>query len=393
MKRLFVLVAAVLVMSMLMTSCGSGNQSNGGEEPAEPAGEKVLRIGGMGPLTGDYANYGLSVRNGAQVAVDEINANGGINGMTVVLDMQDSQADVDTAVAAYGKLMDNGMNVSIGTTLSGCMASVSLAAVDDDILLLSPSASNDSCISTNDKAFRICFTDSSQGKFSADYIVEHKLADTVAVLYQSDLDYSVGLYESFEAQAKVLGLNIAEVQTFDNNTNTDFSTQVNAINSSGAKLVFIPIYAAEASTFLSQAKGKLSDDTLYFGCDGLDGILTKVENDVSIADNVLELTPFSADDPDPKVQNFVEKYKADYKAAPDQFAADAYDAIYVIKAVIEKANITDPSECSGELLASYMTEITVSGVTGTMTWEKNGDTDKDAKAMIIKDGVASLYQG
>lgn len=393
MKRLFVLVAAVLVMSMLMTSCGSGNQSNGGEEPAEPAGEKVLRIGGMGPLTGDYANYGLSVRNGAQVAVDEINANGGINGMTVVLDMQDSQADVDTAVAAYGKLMDNGMNVSIGTTLSGCMASVSLAAVDDDILLLSPSASNDSCISTNDKAFRICFTDSSQGKFSADYIVEHKLADTVAVLYQSDLDYSVGLYESFEAQAKVLGLNIAEVQTFDNNTNTDFSTQVNAINSSGAKLVFIPIYAAEASTFLSQAKGKLSDDTLYFGCDGLDGILTKVENNVSIADNVLELTPFSADDPDPKVQNFVEKYKADYKAAPDQFAADAYDAIYVIKAVIEKANITDPSECSGELLASYMTEITVSGVTGTMTWEKNGDTDKDAKAMIIKDGVASLYQG
>jgi len=393
MKRLFVLVAAVLVMSMLMTSCGSGNQSNGGEEPAEPTGEKVLRIGGMGPLTGDYANYGLSVRNGAQVAVDEINANGGINGMTVVLDMQDSQADVDTAVAAYGKLMDNGMNVSIGTTLSGCMASVSLAAVDDDILLLSPSASNDSCISTNDKAFRICFTDSSQGKFSADYIVEHKLADTVAVLYQSDLDYSVGLYESFEAQAKVLGLNIAEVQTFDNNTNTDFSTQVNAINSSGAKLVFIPIYAAEASTFLSQAKGKLSDDTLYFGCDGLDGILTKVENNVSIADNVLELTPFSADDPDSKVQNFVEKYKADYKAAPDQFAADAYDAIYVIKAVIEKANITDPSECSGELLASYMTEITVSGVTGTMTWEKNGDTDKDAKAMIIKDGVASLYQG
>ncbi len=392
MKRLVVMIALVLVMSILMTSCGSSNQ--GGGEPSKPDSEsKVLRIGGMGPLTGDYANYGLSVRNGAQVAVDEINANGGINGMTVVLDMQDSQADADTAVAAYGKLMDNGMNVSIGTTLSGCMASVSLAAVEDDILLLTPSASNDNCISTNDKAFRICFTDSSQGKFSADYIADHKLADTVAVLYQSDLDYSVGLYESFEAQAEKLGLSIAVVQTFDNNTNTDFSTQINAINGSGAKLVFIPIYAAEASTFLSQAKGKLSEDTLYFGCDGLDGILTKVENDVSIADNVLELTPFSADDPDPNVQSFVNKYKDDYKAAPDQFAADAYDAIYVIKAVIEKANITDPSECSGELLASYMTQITVSGITGTMTWEKNGDTNKDAKAMIIKDGVASLYLG
>ena len=399
MKKFFALVAMLLVFAMMLASCGSGNQEqpdSGNNEPAPDSGttaEKVVRIGGTGPLTGDYSNYGLSVRNGAEVAIEEINAAGGVRGMTFVLDMQDDQGDPDSAVAAYGKLVDNGMHVSIGSVFSGCMASVSLEAKDDDFLLLSPSASNDACIASNDKAFRICFTDSSQGKFSADYIVEHNLAEEVAVLYQSDLDYSVGLYESFAARAEELGLKITLVQTFDDNTKTDFSTQVNAINASGVKLVFIPIYAAEASTFLSQAKGKLADETLYFGCDGLDGILTKVENDVTIADNVMELTPFSADDKNSRVQSFVTRYKEAYGAAPDQFAADAYDAIFVIKALIEEGNYTDPEDLSGEELASLMTKITVSGITGTMTWLANGDTDKDAKAMIIKDGVASLYEG
>ena len=401
MKKIFSLVAMLLVFAMMLASCGSGSQDqpqpdSGNTDTSPDSGtttEKILRIGGTGPLTGDYSNYGISVRNGAQIAVDEINAAGGVNGMTFYLDMQDDQGDPDSAVAAYGKLIDNGMHVSIGAVFSGAMASVSLAAVEDDILLISPSASNDACIGSNDKAFRICFTDSSQGKFSADYIKDHNLADEVAVLYQSDLDYSFGLYESFAARAEELGIKISSVQTFDDSTKTDFSTQVNAINASGVKLVFIPIYAAEASTFLSQAKGKLSDDTLYFGCDGLDGILTKVENDVSLADNVMELTPFSADDKDSRVQSFVAKYQDAYNATPDQFAADAYDAIYVYKTLIEKGNITDPEDCSGEYLASLMTEIEVSGITGTMTWLANGDTEKDAKAMIIKDGVASLYEG
>ena len=385
MKKLVSFVALLLVTATMLSACGSGSGSSSGT---------VLKIGGIGPLSGDYANYGLSVRNGAMVAVEEINAAGGVNGMTLELDMQDSEASADNAVAAYGKLMDSGMHISIGTVLSGEMASVSLAAAEDDIFLISPSASNDECIKANDKAFRVCFTDSSQGAFSAEYIASHNLATEVAVLYQSDLDYSVGLYESFAERASKLNLTIKEVQTFDLNTSTDFSTQINAIAGSGVKLVFIPIYAAEASTFLSQAKGKLPADTLFFGCDGLDGILTKVENDVSIADNVLELTPFSADDPDEKVQNFVKKYQdANGGATPDQFAADAYDAVYVIKALLEKANVKDPSECSGAKLAALMTDLTVTGVTGTMTWLQNGDTEKDAKVMIIKDGVASLYLG
>lgn len=390
MKKTKALFALFVACMMILSACGNSNTPSDGGSSSEGS---VVRIGGIGPLTSDYANYGLSVRNGAQIAVDEINAAGGVNGMTFELDFQDSVADADQAVAAYGKLLDNGMHVSIGTVLSGEMASVSKVGAEDDIFMISPSASADKAIEQNDKAFRVCFKDSDQGTFSADYIHDHNMATEVAVLYQSDIDYSIGLFEAFEKRAQELGIKIVEVQTFDSNTNTDFTTQVSALSLSGAKVIFIPIYAAEASVFLSQAKGKIADDVLYFGCDGLDGILSKVENDVSLADNVMELTPFSADDTDPDVQKFVTEYKTRFNATPDQFAADGYDAVYVIKAIIEKANITKPEDCSGTLMAQTITTITVEGITGTMTWTADGNTVKDAKAMIIQDGVASLYQG
>ncbi len=196
------------------------------------------------------------------------------------------------------------MDVSLGGVLSGETASIVAAAKEDGMLVLTPSASADAAITGNDSAFRVCFTDSSQGTASANYIADNQLATEVAVFYQSDIDYSVGLYRAFEAQCQASNITIKEVQTFTKDTSTDFSTQINAIKDSGAKLVFIPIYAAEASTFLTQAAGKLPEGTVYFGCDGLDGILGKV-SDVSVAENVMLLTPFAADDPAENVQSFV----------------------------------------------------------------------------------------
>ncbi len=323
-----------------MTGCSTPAQDNQATAPQEngsASGEKEVLIGGIGPLTGDYANYGTAARNGAQIAVDEINAAGGVNGMKLVLNYQDSAGDPDSAVAAYGKLIDQGMDVSLGGVLSGETASIVAAAKEDGLLVLTPSASADAAITGNDSAFRVCFTDSSQGTASANYIADNQLATEVAVFYQSDIDYSVGLYRAFEAQCQASNITIKEVQTFTKDTSTDFSTQINAIKDSGAKLVFIPIYAAEASTFLTQAAGKLPEGTVYFGCDGLDGILGKV-SDVSVAENVMLLTPFAADDPAENVQSFVNAYKqANGDATPDQFAADGYDAIYAIKAAIEKS--------------------------------------------------------
>jgi branched-chain amino acid transport system substrate-binding protein len=383
--KIICLVLAVAMIAGLFSACGD-SKDNDGSDSAK------LIIGGIGPLTGDYANYGTSVNNGAKLAVDEINAAGGVNGFTFELNFQDSKGDPDSAVAAYGMLMDAGMNVSLGTVLSGEMASVAAAGVEDGILMLSPSASAKDSIGSNNAAFRVCFNDPQQGTVSADFISTHKLATKVAVFYQSDLDYSNGLYETFEAECKAKGIEITTVETFTNTTNTDFSSQINKIKSSGAEMVFIPIYAAEASTFLTQAYGKL-DGMTFFGCDGLDGILTKV-SDAKYAENVMMLTPFSADDTSENVKSFVSAYKAAYNSTPDQFAADGYDAVYAIAEALKSAGATPDNYKDDDFnskMVAAMTKITVNGVTGSMTWSADGETQKEAKAMIIHDGVAALY--
>lgn len=380
MKKFFCMMMAVL-MVLAMTACGGEKTPTPNQDETE-----TIRIGGIGPLSGGYANYGFSVKNGAQLAVDEINAAGGINGKQVELSFQDSQADPESAVNAYGKLMDWGMQVSLGGVLSGETASIVAAAREDNIMLITPSGSADKCIDGNSRAFRVCFYDSFQGAAAAQYIKNNNMVDTVGILYQSDIDYSVGLYNAFVEECGKSGITIAETQTFTDATKTDFSTQINALVNSGVKLVFIPFYAEEASTFLTQARGKFADDVYFFGADGLDGILGKVEQDPTIANNVLMLTPFAADDPAENVQAFVKAYQAAYNATPDQFAADAYDAVYVIKAAVEKAGTTD-----GDAMAAAMASLEVAGVTGTMTWNADGNTNKNASAILYYDGVGTLY--
>ena len=244
MKKFLCMMMAVL-MVLAMAACGGEPANNGGNDTPDAT---TVKIGGIGPLTGAYANYGLSEKNGAELAVKEINEAGGIAGKQIELSYQDSQGESESAVNAYGKLMDWGMEVSLGCVLSGENASVVAAARDDDVLLITPSGSADKCIDGNDKAFRVCFYDSYQGAAAAQYIKENNIVDTVGVLYQSDVDYSVGLYNAFVDQCGKLGITIAETQTFTASTSTDFSTQVNALVSSGVKLVFIPFYAEEAST-------------------------------------------------------------------------------------------------------------------------------------------------
>ena len=386
-KRVFAMLMACM-MALSLVACGNKTNDNGGSgDSADGAGTETIKLGVVGPLTGGYANYGLSVQHGAQLAVDEINAAGGVNGKQLELSAQDSQGDPESAVAAYGKLMDWGMNVFLGGVLSGETASVVAAAKADDMFIMETTGSADKCIDGNDKAFRICFYDSYQGTAAADYLKDNALADEVGVFYQSDNDYSAGLYNAFVAECEKTGVTIKETQTFTTATNTDFSTQVNALVNSGVKVVFIPIYAEEASTFLTQAKGKFAEDVYFFGADGLDGILGKVSQDVTIADNVLMMTPFAADSAAANVQAFVSAYQANYNATPDQFAADAYDAVYVVKAAVEAAG----GSTSGAELAAVMTSLTVEGVTGTMTWNADGNTNKAASAILYKDGVGTLF--
>ena len=401
MKKLTKLLSLVLCLAMLfsLAACASKDDtttdtSSDTSDTADTTdttsdGEKTVRLGLIGPMTGDNANYGTSTRDGAQIAVDEINEAGGVNGYTFVLDTQDSQGDPDSAVSAYGKLMDSGMNVSLGCVLSGEAQSVITAAVEDGILIVTPTSSAVACIEGNPNAFRVCFNDAAQGTASADYIADNNLGTKIAVFYQSDIDYSAGLYETFQAEAANRGLEIVEEQTFTAGSNTDFSTQINAIRDSGCELVFLPIYAAEAATFLTQAAGKL-DGVTYFGCDGLDGIQTKI-SDTSLIEGIMMLTPFAADAEDAATQSFVEKYVPVHGTAPDQFAADGYDAVYIVKAAMEQCGKTPADADFNEAMVAAMYEITVDGLTGTMTWDENNEPNKPAKAMVFHDGVAELF--
>ncbi len=381
MKKFLGLLLAGAMLASSFTGC-SGKASS--------SDEKTLLIGGTGPLTGDYATYGISVQEGAQIAVDEINEKGGVNGYTVKLEVEDDQADPQQAVQAYAKLMDNGMNLSLGSTTSGACVALVKEAKEDGIVTMTPSASQKEA-TAYDNNFRVCFLDPDQGTYSADFIKENNLATKVAVLYDKSNTYSVGVYEAFAKEAEKLGLSIVTTQAFTDSSNTDFSSQIQAVKNSGAELLFMPFYQQEAAAVLMQAQGVLENVT-YFGVDGMDGVLEKLgtENQ-AIANGVMLLTPFSASSSDPTVANFVAKYKEKYNATPDQFAADAYDAVYALCAAFEKAGLETDDPEFNRAVAKAMTEIEVTGATGVMTWSADGECKKQAKAVVISDGAYVDY--
>lgn len=385
-KFLAVAMAAALAVSAL-TGCGDKSANTDKEGSAN--GENVLVIGGIGPLTGSTATYGKAVMNGAKLAVDEINAAGGVNGMTLELDFQDDENDSEKSITAYNTLKDNGMKLLMGTVTSTPCTAVAAKSVGDRIFQLTPSGSAVECIQ-NDNAFRVCFSDPNQGSASAQYIAEHGLASKVAVIYDSSDVYSSGIYETFTAEAQAENLEIVTAQAFTTDSKTDFAVQLQKIKDSGAELVFLPIYYQEAALILTQAS-KLGLDVEYFGCDGLDGVIPQLGSDAALADGVMLLTPFAADAADEKTVQFTTAFKAAYNnEIPNQFAADAYDAIYAIKAALENAGVTDASISAEELcdkMIESMTKITLDGVTGSMTWDASGEPTKDPKAMVIQDGA------
>ena len=383
MKNLKKVLAVVMAVALIVTcfaACGGNEKPN--------TDEAVLKIGVTGPLTGDYAQYGLAVKYGAELAAAEINAAGGINGMKIEILAEDDVAAPEGAQNGYNALIDDGMKLSLGSVTSGACAAFLGEAKKDNMFMLTASATAVEAID-GDNAFRVCFSDPAQGTVSADYIADNKLASKVAIIYDSSDAYSTGIYEKFDAQAKVKGLNVVATESFTKNTKTDFSAQIQAVKTSGAELLFLPIYYSEASLILSQAK-TAGLDVIFFGCDGLDGILGMDNFDKSLAEGVMLLTPFTPTAKDERTQNFVKNFTAKYdKAYLNQFGADAYDAIYIIKAAIEKANVTADMDASAicDALKVAMTQITFTGVTGTdITWGADGEPVKKPIAVKIVNG-------
>lgn len=348
---------------------------------------ETFKIGGIGPITGGAAVYGQAVMNAAQLAVDEINAAGGIAGAQVEFNFQDDEHDAEKSVNAYNTLKDWDMQMLLGTVTSTPCIAVAAEAVNDNMFLLTPSGSAVECVA-NDNAFRVCFSDPNQGVASAQYIGENKIATKVAVIYDSSDVYSSGIYEKFAAEAANQGLEIVAAEAFTADSKTDFSVQLQKAKDGGAELVFLPIYYTEASLILTQAAG-MDYAPIFFGCDGLDGLLAVESFDTALAEGVMLLTPFAADAEDELTQNFVAAYQEAYGEIPNQFAADAYDGIYAIKAAVEQAGVTPDMSASDicDALKVSMTEITIDGLTGTgMTWTADGEPNKAPKAVKITDG-------
>lgn len=349
------------------------------------AAEEAIKVGVIGPLTGPYAVYGLAVQHGAEIAAEEINALGGVQFEIL---SADDQGDGELAVNAYNDLLDDGVNMMLSTTTSGSCLTVSDVAYEDRVFMLTPSGSADAITEGKDNIYRICFKDSAQGLASAQYIAEHKLATKVGVIYNNSQDYSIGVYNTFKSKAAELGLEIVAEAAFSDDTNPDFSVQIAKMQEAGAELVFLPIYYTPASLILAQCVSAGYEPT-FFGVDGLDGILTLEGFDTALAEGVMLLTPFSADAQDDLTKNFVSTYQSKYGEVPNQFAADAYDGMYALKAAVELAGVTAdtaPEDACDPMIAA-MQQITVTGLTGTMHWDASGEVDKTPTAVVIKDGA------
>ncbi len=396
MKKFMCMLLAVVMVLCCLTACGTKE-----EAPVESETAAAFKIGGAGPLTGGAAIYGNAAKNGAQIAVDEINALGGIQ---FELNYQDDAHDAEKSVNAYNTLKDWGMQIFLGSVTSTPGVATSVEANADNMFYLTPSASSTDVlggvanpltgtvdIERKANVFQLCFMDPNQGTASAQYISDKGLGEKVAVIYKNDDVYSTGIYNTFASKAEELGLEIVSTTTFTTDSQTDFSVQIADAKDKGADLIFLPMYYDAASLILTQANA-IGYNPTFFGVDGMDGILTVEGFDTALAEGVILLTPFSADAEDEATKSFVAKYQEVHGEVPNQFAADGYDCVYAIKAALEAGGATPDMDASAlcDLLVAQFTSdsFSVDGLTGeAMTWDASGAVAKTPKGMVIENGV------
>lgn len=383
MKKILLSVFAMF-MVISLAACGKSNETT--DDSNTP---KSIKIGGSGPLTGKDAVYGENVRDAFMLAVEEINEKEGYAFFET--NMEDDEADPTKSPNAYGSLKDWGMQVSIYTVTSAAGIAVAEDYYNDRIFAITPSGSNPQLVYSSEKnydnLFQVCFTDPNQGVAAADYIASNNLGSKVAVIYRSDDDFSTSIYNTFISKAEKLNINVVYEGSFTS-VDSDFSIQLKDAQSKGADLVFLPIYYDPAAIILTQAN-KLDYKPVFFGVDGMDGVLSVKGFDASLAEGVYLLTPFAADASDEATVHFVTAFKEKYGYTPSQFAADAYDAVYAIYQACKAENITGEmsSEEICELLIKQFTSMSFEGVTGTSTWSANGEVSKTPKAVMINNGV------
>lgn len=398
MKKFLAMALTGVMCVGLLAGCSNGSSGttsapSGGSSASTPASstagaDGAIKIGGIGPLTGSAATSGIATKQGAEIAVDEINALGGIQ---LSLEFQDDEGDAEKAINAYNALKGNGMQIVYGCTTTTPCVSVAAETFNERYFQLTPSASSTDVTAGKDNVFQMCFTDPDQGVTAANYVAENGLATKVAVIYNNGDAYSTGIAQGFISQAAEVGLEVVAEQTFPDDTNTDFTVQLNAAKDGGAELVFMPIYYTPASLILNQAKSMGYEPT-FMGGDGMDGILAIEGFDTSLAEGLLLMTPFNASATDERTASFVSEYQTRYNEIPNQFAADGYDCIYAIYEACQKAGVTaDMSHediCAALISTFTSSDFSVDGLTGSgMTWAATGEISKAPLVFEVQDGV------
>ena len=385
MKKKFMCMLMAAAMTLSMAACGSKSDDTNTDDNADGAsdGVQTFTVGTSGPLTGDNAIYGMAVKQGVELAVNEINA----SDSTIKFEFlsQDDEADGEKAVNAYNNMMDNGMQVLVGPTTTGASIAVADACYNDRTFMLTPSASSTDVTAGKDNVFQVCFTDPNQGVNAAKFLAQKYADEKFVLFYNSGDAYSSGIADSFKAQAAESKLEIVDEETFKDDSATSFTNQLTKAKQAGATMIFAPIYYTPASVLLKNAKDMGYDMTLM-GTDGMDGLLSVEGFDTSLAEGLLLMTPFSADDE--KNADFVNAYKDKYGDTPDQFAADAYDGVHAVAEAVREAGLgvdADPTEAA-EKLSKAMLKITVDGLTGKLTWNDKGQVQKEPTAYVITDG-------
>ena len=379
MKKVFALVMAAVMAVAMFTGCGSS---------AGDADSAVIKIGMSGPLTGPAAAYGTAVDAGMKIAVEEINALGGLQ---FEFKAEDDEADGEKAVAAYNALKDWGMDVFAGAVTTGSSLAAAAEAVADNMFMLTPSASAVEVATSGPSVFQMCFTDPNQGASAAELMASAWPNATIGVIYDSSDAYSAGIYNGFIAKASELGLNVVVETSFTQDSKTDLSTQVTQCQDAGCDLVFLPFYYTEAAQILTYAN-KIGYAPTFFGCDGMDGILTVDGFDPALAEGLALMTPFDANATDDATVSFVTKFKEQNDGLiPNQFAADGYDCIYAIYEALTAAGIdgtASAEEITAALVKWFGETDGFDGLTGKgMTWDENGMISKAPAAVIITNGV------
>lgn len=383
-KLLATVLAVVMAFAMLaLTACGEKKPEPApeGSGSAAPAGGTIV-IGASGPLTGDASSYGISVQKGAQLAVDEINANGGnCFGMKFAFNMKDDKATAADASTAFGQLMDEGMQVSLGAVTSGSCEAFGAQAAAAKVFFITPSASAASVIETSDYAFRVCFGDPDQGVLAAEELTSKYTK--IGCIYDTSDTYSSGIYDAFDAKMKELGVDYT-TRTFDADNKKDFSAQVEALKD--CEVIFCPFYYTEASLVARACAAKEFDNIELFGCDGFDGLAPILEENVK--NPIRYITPFDVDSTDEFTAKFVKNYTDKYGVAPDQFAADGYDAVYILKNALERAGVQDDSVKASDIADDLVAVLTdpsfgYTGVTGMMTWDASGACTKVPVIVVL----------